>query len=329
MASIDEIAKLCNVSKTTVSRVLNNHPYVSKEKREQILKVIKELDYTPSSLARSLRTSKTHTIAVSVPSIDHPFFAQLIKGISHEALTYSYKSLIFQTFYNQAVELELMELLRNKEVDGIILGALENEWELIEPFLKYGPILLCNEYHPSADIPIIGYDEFEAASKAVSYLIEKGHQKIGFCYDHSYSEAQRQRKAGYRKALLAHKLPHKKEWLFGKAFDIEDGFRIFNEIYKLKEKPTALFTGSDQVAAGIIKKAVSSGYKIPEDLAVIGYDNQLICQVSAPAITTIDIPIMELGQQAARILIQSIKQQAELKREVVRLATKLIIREST
>lgn len=329
MTNIDEIAKLCNVSKATVSRVLNNHPYVSKEKREQILNVMKELDYTPSSLARYFRGNKTRTIAISVPRIDHPFFAQLIKGVSYGALENNYKVLIFQTFYDQKNELELMNLLRNKEVDGVILGALENEWIFLEPFLKYGPILLCNEYHHSASIPIIGYDEFNAAYKAVIHLIKRGHKKIGFCYDTAHSQAQRERKEGFLKALSEHKLQCKDEWLFGQAFNIEDGFRIFNDIFTLEEKPTALFTGNDQVAAGIIKKAISAGYGIPEDLAIVGYDNQLICQITTPTITTIEIPITELGQQTVLKLIQLLKQEAELKREVVRLPTKLIIREST
>ncbi|RRN73893.1 LacI family DNA-binding transcriptional regulator [Peribacillus simplex] len=329
MTKLSEVAKLCNVSKTTVSRVLNNHPYVSKEKREQILKVIKELDYVPSSLARNFRTNKTKTIAILVPRFDHPFFAQLIKGVSLAALENDYKVLIFQTFYDSKNELDVMERLKNREVDGVILGALENEWNLIEPYLTYGPILLCNEYHYSAPIPIIGYDELEATYKAVDHLIKKGHKKIGFCYDTSYSQAQSQRKEGFLKALADNNLLHNEDWIFGHGFNIEDGFRICDEIFKLKEKPTALFTGNDQVAAGIIKRATALDYKIPEYLAIVGYDNQSICQVTTPTITTIDIPIMELGQRSAIELIKYLNNDLELKRDVIKLPAKLKIREST
>ncbi|MEW9500920.1 LacI family DNA-binding transcriptional regulator [Jeotgalibacillus marinus] len=329
MPNIEEIAKICKVSKTTVSRVLNNHPYVSEEKRRKISSVIKELDYTPNSLARNLRTNKTYTLAISVPSIDHSFFGQLIKGISNEAFVQGYKVLICQTFYDKQNELKVMNLLRNNEIDGVILGTLENEWTVIEPHLKYGPILLCNEYHEKASLPIICYDEFEAGYKAVRHLIEKGHKKIGFCYDTSYSQAQRQRKEGFLKALAESNLQTRNEWTFDRAFNIEDGFRIFNEINKLNEKPTALFTGNDQVAAGIIKKAIVNGYEIPEDLAVIGYDNQLLCQVTTPTITTIGIPIIELGIQSVLKIIQYIRGNEGVKREIIRLSTKLIVREST
>ncbi|MGG4266082.1 LacI family DNA-binding transcriptional regulator [Peribacillus simplex] len=329
MPNISEIAKRCNVSKTTVSRVLNNHPYVSKEKREQILKVIEELDYAPSSLARNFRTNKTKTIAILVPRLDHPFFAQLVKGVSLAALENDYKVLIFQSFYDSKNELDVMGKLKDREVDGVILGALENEWYLIEPYLKYGPILLCNEYHYSAPIPIIGYDELEATYKAVNHLIKKGHKKIGFCYDTSYSQAQGQRKEGFLKALADNNLQYNEDWIFGHGFSIEDGIRICDAIFILKEKPTALFTGNDQVAAGIIKRATTLDYKIPEYLAIVGYDNQSICQVTTPTITTIDIPIMELGQRSVIELIKYLKNDLEVKRDVIKLPTKLKIREST
>ncbi|MFS0655388.1 LacI family DNA-binding transcriptional regulator [Bacillus sp. 179-C3.3 HS] len=329
MCTIYEIAKRCGVSTTTVSRVLNNHPYVSEEKRQHILQVMKEMEYTPSSAARTLRSHQTKTIAVSVPAVDHPFFAQLIKGISKEALDHGYKTIVLQTFYQASLELEGLQLLKRKEIDGVILGALENEWKKIKPFLTNGPIVMANEYHQTADIPIIGYDEREATYKAVDYVIQSGRHSIGFCFDTESSEAQKQRRQGYLDALSTHGLPLKEEWLFGHAFTIEDGFRIMNVIHEMSEAPDAVFTGNDQVAAGLIKQAIALGYQIPQDLAVIGYDNQAICEVTAPTITTIDIPIVELGQQAVQQMIQLLQQKKPLQREQIQLPTQLITREST
>lgn len=160
------------------------------------------------------------------------------------------------------------------------------------------------------------------------HLIERGHDKIGFCFDTPYSEAQCQRKEGYLKALQDYNLHHRSEWIFGEMFNIEDGFRVFHKIKDLKDRPSAIFTGNDQVAAGIIQ-AMKNGFKVPEDLAVIGFDNQLICQVVTPTITTIDIPVIELGQQAVLKIIESISGNATLNRRIIKLPTKLIIREST
>lgn len=253
----------------------------------------------------------------------------MIKGISKEALDQGYKAIVLQTFYQESVELEGLQLLKRKEVDGVILGALENKWATIEPFLANGPIVMANEFHQTADIPIIGYDEREAAYKAVDYLIQSGRTSIGFCFDTESSEAQKQRKQGYLDALSDHDLPLKEDWLFGEAFSIEDGFRLMDLIHRMPDAPDAIFTGNDQVAAGLIKQAISYGYHIPKDLAVIGYDNQDICEVTAPTITTIDIPIVELGQQSVKQMIQLLQDQKPLQREHIQLPTRLVTREST
>ncbi|PEY27829.1 NTD biosynthesis operon regulator NtdR [Bacillus cereus] len=329
MVTIKEIAKLCNVSNATVSRVLNNHPYVNSEKREKILKIMEDLNYTPSSIARNLRINKTQTIALSIPNIDHPFFGKLAKEISKELLKYNYKLLIYQTFYEKKVELELLSLLENKAVGGVILASLENNWENIEHYLAHGPILLCNEYEENASIPIICYDEFEAGYKAVKHLINKGHIKIGFCFDSLNSQAQLKRKKGYIHALKESQLSYKKQWLFGDAITIEDGFRIFEKLDKLKDRPTALFTGNDQVAAGVIKSATLKGYNIPTDLAVCGYDNQSICKVTTPTISTIDIPIVELSKRTVSEILIYINSKESINRKIIEYPADLIIREST
>ncbi|HDR8432729.1 NTD biosynthesis operon regulator NtdR [Bacillus cereus] len=329
MVTINEIAKLCNVSNATVSRVLNNHPYVNPEKREKIIQIMKELNYTPSSIARNLRVNKTQTIALSIPNIDHPFFGKLAREISKELLKHNYKLLIYQTFYEKKIELELLSLLKNRAVDGVILASLENDWENIEHYLAYGPILLCNEYEENAPIPIICYDEFEAGYKAVKHLISKGHKKIGFCFDSLNSQAQLKRKQGYLHALKEQQLSYKKSWLFGDAITIKDGIRIFERLDKLKNRPTALFTGNDQVAAGVIKGASLKGYTIPTDLAVCGYDNQLICTVTTPTISTIDIPIVELSKRTVSEILLYINEKESIKRKIIEYPATLIIREST
>ncbi|PGV35906.1 NTD biosynthesis operon regulator NtdR [Bacillus anthracis] len=329
MVTINEIAKLCNVSNATVSRVLNNHPYVNSEKREKIIKVMQEFNYTPSAIARNLRINKTQTIALSIPNINHPFFGKLAREISKELLKHNYKLLIYQTFYEKKIELELLSLLKNKAVDGVILASLENSWENIEHYLAYGPIILCNEYEENAPIPIICYDEFEAGYKAVKHLISNGHKKIGFCFDSLNSQAQLKRQQGYLHALKEKQLPFNKKWLFGDAITINDGFRIFEKLDKLKDKPTALFTGNDQVAAGVIKGATIKGYSIPTDLAVCGYDNQLICTVTTPTISTIDIPIVKLSKRTVNEILLYINTDESIKRKIIEYPTNLIIREST
>lgn len=328
MPTIDEIAKKSGVSRSTVSRVLNHHPYVSETKRSAVLQAIQELNYIPNAIARQLRSKSTRIIAILVPHAQHPFFSQLIRSISQTLMEKGYKSSIVQTFYRKDIELETLELLKCKEIDGMILTSLENEWEDIEAFLDYGPIILCNEYEEKAQIPIFCYDEYEAAYKAVNHLINQNHEKVGFCFDVGHSKAQQLRRKGYIDALQEAKLPVKEEWMFEGAMSIEDGFRIFQQIVSLNHRPTAVFTGNDQVAAGMIKAATNHGWMVPRDLAVLGYDNQSICEVTTPTITTIAIPIMEVGMEAAASMVECLIDNQKVKRVVKRFTGHLFIRES-
>ncbi|WP_078410959.1 LacI family DNA-binding transcriptional regulator [Priestia abyssalis] len=328
MPTIDEIAKKSGVSRSTVSRVLNHHPYVSETKRFAVMQAIQELNYIPNAIARQLRSRSTRVIAILVPDAQHPFFSQLIQSMSQVLMEKGYKSSIVQTFYRKDIEIETLQLLTCREVDGVILTSLENKWEDVEVFLSYGPVILCNEYEENAPIPIFCYDEYGAAYKAVSYLIQQNHEKIGFCFDVAHSKAQQLRRKGYIDALQEARLPIKEEWMFEGAMKIEDGFRIFQQIRALNDCPTAIFTGNDQVAAGMIKAAANHGWVVPGDLAVIGYDNQSICQVTTPTITTISIPIMEVGMEAAVSMIECLSGYHEIKRTVKIFTGHLYIRES-
>jgi DNA-binding LacI/PurR family transcriptional regulator len=328
MPTIDEIAKKSGVSRSTVSRVLNHHPYVSEPKRLAVMQAIQELNYTPNAIARQLRAKSTRVIAILVPDAQHPFFSQLIQSMSHTLMEKGYKPSIVLTSYRKDIELETLQLLKYKEIDGVILASLENKWEEVEQFLNWGPIILCNEYDENAQIPIFCYDEYRAAYEAVNHLIQQRHEKIGFCCDVLHSKAQQLRRQGYIDALKEACLPIQTEWMFEGAMKIEDGFRIFEEITALTDQPTAIFTGNDQVAAGMIKAAFNHGWIVPTDLAVIGYDDQSICQVTTPTITTISIPIMEVGMEAARTMIECLNGHYEMKRTVKTFTGHLYIRES-
>ncbi|WP_044642735.1 LacI family DNA-binding transcriptional regulator [Risungbinella massiliensis] len=328
MPTINEIAKKSGVSRSTVSRVLNHHPYVSETKRLAVLQAIQEINYIPNSIARQLRSKSTRTVAILVPHAHHPFFSQLIRSISQTLMEKGYKASIIQTFYQKDIELDTFQLLKSKEIDGIILTSLENQWVQIEPFLNFGPIILCNEYEEKAPIPIFCYDEYDVAFKATSYLINQGYQKIGFCFDVSHSKAQKLRRKGYTDALRKAQLPIRKEWIFQGAISIEDGFRIFQQLVSLENRPTAIFTGNDQVAAGMIKAATNNGYAIPSDLAIIGFDNQRICEVTTPTITTIDIPIMQVGFETATSMVECLVNNQKVKRMVKKFKGDLCIRES-
>ncbi|PKG22985.1 LacI family DNA-binding transcriptional regulator [Niallia nealsonii] len=333
MPTIADVAKLAGLSRATVSRVINNHPYVSEEKKKLVREAMDALNFYPNSSAQKLRSQKTETIAVFVPLLTNPFFAYLLEGIDTVAHDYGYQLLVCQTRYDKEKELNFLRLLKTKQVDGIILTSIENNWEKIKNFTECGPIILCNEYDDQAKIPSVRLDQEYGGYIGTRHFIEKGYTKIaycrGFCRDQFVSRISAEREVGYKRALSEFGLKNRKEWVFENVSDVESGRQVLRKILLLKDPPTAVFTGSDQVAAGIINEAATCGLRVPEDIAVIGFDNQPIAEITVPPITTIMQPMQEIGQQAGKLLMDVIEKKDQKDVEDILLSLHLIERAST
>ncbi|AKP78723.1 HTH-type transcriptional repressor CytR [Priestia megaterium Q3] len=330
MPTIYDVAKLSGLSKTTVSRVINNHSYVSEEKKNRVLKAMKELNYTPNPSARKLRGQVTTTIGVIVPRIINPFFSYLVDSIEQVAYKKGYHVLIFQSNEDKEKELAFLNLLKTKQVDGIIITSIENDWSLIEPFTEYGPILLCNEYVNNANVPIVRLNQYKGAYIGVKHLLEKGHRKIGYCTGGLFAEEgkDKDRNQGYQKALQEAGIQPDPKWIFVNQHSIEDGKQVVKKILSMEDRPTAIFTGSDEIAGGMMIEAKESGLSIPNDLAIIGFDDQPLAQMLDPKLTTIRQPIDQMGIKAMEILIDMLND-SESKVETFELPIELVVRSST
>ncbi|MCD7034871.1 LacI family transcriptional regulator [Metabacillus sp. GX 13764] len=329
MTTIEDVARLAGLSRTTVSRVINNHPYVSKGKKKQVLDAMDKLGYVPNSAARSLRNQRTGVIAVLIPRVMNPFFSQLIEILETAASEKDYQLIICQTQYSKKKELAYLNLLKTRQVDGVILTSMANEWKTIAPFLEYGPIILCNEYDEQASVPMVFIDQFEAGYSATKHLIEQGHERIAYCCGKYTSNVADAREEGFKKALAEANLPFLEEYAFRSAFQSADGKQVFYDIQEMIEKPTAIFTGSDELAAGIISEAKKKGWRIPEDLAVVGFDNQMITELMDPMITTIHQPLEEMGSKAIAVILEKIHTKNYSHKEIHQFYMNLIVREST
>lgn len=330
MPTIYDVAKLSGLSKTTVSRVINNHSYVSEEKKNRVLKAMKELNYTPNPSARKLRGQVTTTIGVIVPKIINPFFSYLVDSIEQVAYKKGYHVLIFQSNEDKEKELAFLNLLKTKQVDGIIMTSIENDWSLIEPFTEYGPILLCNEYVNNANVPIVRLNQYKGAYIGVKHLLEKGHRKIGYCTGGLFAEEgkDKDRNQGYQKALQEAGIQPDPKWIFVNQHNIEDGKQVVKKILSMEDRPTAIFTGSDEIAGGMMIEAKESGLSIPNDLAIIGFDDQPLAQMLDPKLTTIRQPIDQMGIKAMEILIDMLND-SESTVETFELPIELVVRSST
>lgn len=181
MATIKEVAKLAGLSVSTVSRYLNNHPYISEDKKNRIKEAMEELDYVPSSIATQLRSNKNNAIGVLVSRITNPFFSNLVDSIERNCKNLGYKVLIMQTYDDDKAELDMLNLLKQQVISGIIMCSIEGDISRIVSFQKYGHIVLCNEREPNGDIPQIYTNQESMSYEATQYLIDNGYRKIAYC----------------------------------------------------------------------------------------------------------------------------------------------------
>lgn len=324
VANIKEIAKLAGVSVSTVSRVLNNHPYVREEKRARVLETMKQLKYARNMNAVHLITGKTMNIAIMLPFINHAYFSLLMEGAGQEALAANYRLILCQTGYAPDKEVEVLEMLRNREIDGIIILSSAVTPKQIEAYCAYGPIVCCQDAGERL-FSSIYINHAEAFRSAMHYLIRRGHRRIGFTVGRLDSPSTRARQAAYEEVLQEIGEPYREEWILDGCIDLEDGAAIMDRLTGMEERPSALLVTGDHVAAGLIYEAEKRGLSIPQELAVIGFDNQPIGKMLG--LTTIDNRLFDMGTEAFRILYAHIQgeQKEPIRKE---LAFELIERSS-
>ncbi|WP_214807962.1 LacI family DNA-binding transcriptional regulator [Exiguobacterium sp. s102] len=300
MANITEIAKEAGVSRSTVSRVLNNQPYVIAEKREAVLRAMKQLDYRPNQNAVHLSRGKTNVIGVMVPQINHPFFSQLIEGIGIACAEQNISMLIHQTFNDRKQEQLSFTQLRHKQIDGLIIGSSVSPPEVLERVRRDGPVVICEQREES--LAQVAVDHQSGVLAVLSHLVERGHSSLGLCLGNPASGVGLIRRHAFEAFVQEHGLLVSPDWYFEENYSFADGQKVMNQLLTLTDRPTAMIVGNDHVAAGIIHQAKQEGIKIPDMLAVTGFDNQAIAE--AMGMTTVAQPIERLGKEAVQLLDQ-------------------------
>ncbi|MGM7719359.1 LacI family DNA-binding transcriptional regulator [Metabacillus sp. Hm71] len=329
MSTIEDVAKLAGLSRTTVSRVLNDHPYVSDTKKKLVQQAMEQLGYVPNSAARSLRNQKTGIIAVLIPKISTPFFSQLIEKLEMAASAKGYQLIICQTQFLKQKERNYLNLLKTRQVDGVIMTSVENDWPVVDAYLNYGPIVLCNEIVENAQIPMVYMDQAYSGYTIANHLLERGHRHIAYCSNGMVSEGMKAREHGFKQALAEAGCYFDEKFHFQQALSVEDGRQIFKRIASMKTSPTAIFTGGDAVAAGVVSEAKRHGWSIPGDLAVVGFDNMEITEILDPQITTVIQPVQEMALKSMDVIYDKIHKKQYRSYEKHEFSSQLAVREST
>lgn len=329
--TIKDIAKLAGVSISTVSRVINNSAKVKKEVRERIESIIEETGYRPNSLARELLKNKTNTIGVILPRIDLEIFAGAVEGITKQLNEAGYHILLANTREKTEEELEYFKVFQEKRVDGVLWFAtgITEEHKKILDKVNY-PLVLVGQESKLLDYPCVIYDNYNAARMAVDYLIKLGHRKIGFVGVPEFDEAiGKKRKEGYLNAMQEANLEINENWLSEGTFEYTSGNEAVKKILKDKENlPTAIFAATDRLAVGVMHYLLGAGYKIPEDISVIGIDNLRVSRIYTPELSTISYDYFTSGIYAANLILDRVEKRKSSMRKVVMDYT-LEIRSST
>lgn len=331
MATIKNVAEKAGLSVTTVSRFLNNHPYISDDKKEKILAAMQELDYEPSTVAQQMRGVKTHRIGVLISRITNPFFASLVDALEVTARKNGYSVLIVQNHDSAGEEKNCLDLLKKKIIDGLILCAVESNKNVLEKYQQYGPILLCNTSLEATSLPVVKVDDRRATYGAVTYLINKGYKNIAYSTGGTFEQKGHgsRRNQGFIDAMQAGKLDINPALIFRQMHTYKDGQGLATKMLQMaaSERPDAIFAGSDEVACGLIAGLTAGGVSVPADLAVVGFDNLPVAEMINIPLTTVSQPIEQLGRISVERLLALISG-ARYQYDEQDLHSELIIRAS-
>ncbi len=329
--TMEDIAERADVSINTVSRALNDKPDVNDQTKKEILQIADELNYQPNRFAQGLRASKTSTLGVIVADIMNPFFSALLKGVEKAAREEGYSIIVQDTDEKYENEQSAIQTTLAEQVDGLLITPVQTNKQTIIDLKQSGlPFVLLGRHFNDLDTHYVVTDDVEGAYSAVNYLIDHGHESIGLVNGPPYISSSQERHKGYRRSMEEHGLPVNDAFIFKDTVTMEEGYDTGKKLISISPRPSAVLCYSDFVAMGVIKAARDTGLSIPEDLAVVGYDDISFATCLEVPLTTVRIPKKELGRKAfwvLRDLINGDDSEQELKQ--VKLCTELIKRKST
>lgn len=303
--SIQKIAQLAGVSVATVSRVLNNSETVKAKNRERVLQAIKESNYQPNLLARQLRTARSSMILVMVSNIANPFCAEVVKGIEEAAEKNGYRILLCNSGADIERSKSGLRLLTGKMVDGIITMDAFSKLPELTAVIGDAPWVQCAEYADAGTISCVGINDVDAAEHAVGYLAALGRQRIALInHDLSYKYA-RLREQGYNNVLQSQGLAFQAVE-YASDLSAAAGKAAMKNLLAMSPRPDAVFAVSDSLAAGAIRAIDQAGLKVPEEIAVVGFDGTELAEMLSPQLTTVQQPSREIGARAVELLLNKI-----------------------
>ncbi|SDK05875.1 LacI family DNA-binding transcriptional regulator [Natronincola ferrireducens] len=325
--TIKDIARIAKVSHTTVSRVLNDSPLISEKTKKRIKKIAEELNYTPNYSARSLVLDRSYHIGLFFSTINKGtssnFFYEVVRGVNN-TIKDQYNLIVkgIDDYHN-------LNSINKRNFDGIIIMSQSTE---DTPFIKHVlekkiPLVVLNRYIQNSNLVNILSDDKKGSYNGAQYLIQLGHRKIGLIEGKQGFKSTEERKEGFLQALRDYNIPVDEAFIVKGNYDLESGYRTMKYLLQLQDLPTAIFSSNDDMAVGAMKAIIEKGLSIPEDISIIGFDDNVFSSFLTPALTTVKRPIEAISEEGGRKLIKLINQE-DIKKETIYINTKLVIRDS-
>ena len=328
--TIEDIAQEVGVSANTVSRALNERGEIRLETKNMILEAAHRLGYRPNRLAQRLRQNKTGIIGVVVADNANPFFAAVVKGIENTATANDYSIILKDSNETPETERKAIEVMLAEQVDGLIIAPVRDQEEELAALVESRlPIVAIARYPEGWNSNYVVVDNVRAGHLATSHLLDRGYQRIALINGPASELSAEHRFEGYAQALSERGIELNMNLVSYGATTMEQGYKRGKELLATDNPPTAIHAFSDYVALGFIRAAREASIRIPDDVAIVGFDDIAVSAYLAPSLSTIAVPMKEMGKRAADILLASIDSDKDVQLFQLKLEAKLVARESS
>ncbi|HEX6193019.1 MAG TPA: LacI family DNA-binding transcriptional regulator [Chitinophagaceae bacterium] len=330
-ATIKDIARKLNISISTVSRAMRNAPDVNADTKRAVMALSEELNYQPNKLALSLKQKQTHNIGVIVPNLDY-VLSTMVKGIDEVALEAGYTVMVCQSNESFGREIVNTRRLLDSLVDGFII-SVSSETKVFDHFKKIQekqmPMVVFDRVTPYLKAPGVRIDNEDGGFQATEHLIEQGYKRIAILAGPKNLGISNQRLDGYLKALKKYRIKPDEDLIINCDFNQQYAYIATQELLNMKKRPDAIFTISDRMAIGAMLAIKEKGLRMPQDIGLVGFNNEPVVSLVTPGISSVDQPAFELGKVAAKLFIETVHNNGDMSEVEEILKPKLIIRESS
>lgn len=329
------LAQALNLSISTVSRALNDHPDISEDTKTKVKQLAQSKNYIPNIFAKGFRKHKSNIIGVIVPNITHYFTATIVRGILEQASMQGYRVIISESNNDVKKQNEMFHTMIQFGVDGILASLTKMTRDIgnILPIIDTLPLILFDKVSDKIPCTQITINDEEAAFNAIEHLINIGKKRIAIIKEREFSYTSEKRFAGYLRALKEHQIEIDEKIIISvDDISLQQGKRMANILLSLKERPDAIFAITDSAAIGVIQTLNKFNIKIPEDIAVVGFSNSKHAKIIEPNLTTVNQPGNTIGKTATKYLIQEIENEDDtdlMVKKTIEIKTELIVRAST